>query len=132
MRHDMAVLATNHLKRAQEDLQSAESKITDGCYKIAINHSCYAIFFSLLAVNTLDGFEEVEQTALLTHFNRYFVHTGVFGAEMYKMIDSVYNVRDKCDNDDFYISTRGEAEEQWATAQKFVETVKISIKRISI
>ena len=42
----------------------------------------------------------------ITHFNQYFIHTGEFGKKIYKLIDSAYRIREKCDYSDFLIASK--------------------------
>ena len=56
---DTQVLCQYRLKRAEEDLLTAENNHQSGFYKAAINRSYYAIFHSIRAVNILDGFDAI-------------------------------------------------------------------------
>jgi uncharacterized protein (UPF0332 family) len=52
------------------------------------------------------------------------VHTGDFEKDTYKIIDSAYRIREKCDYSDFFIVSREEAEEQYKKAMTFLECVE--------
>jgi len=103
---DTKTLCKYRLERAEEDLLAAESNHKSGFYKAAINRSYYAIFHSIRAVNILDGFDASKHSSVIAHFNQFFVHTGEFETTTYKLIDSAYRIREKCDYSDFFIASK--------------------------
>ncbi|MCM1161798.1 MAG: HEPN domain-containing protein [Roseburia sp.] len=117
-------LSKYRLERAEEDIQTARINIENGLYKGAINRSYYAIFHSIRAVNVLDGFDASKHSSVIAHFNQYHVHTGDFDKEIYKIIDSAYRIREKCDYSDFFIVTKEEAQEQYGKAIEFLRRVR--------
>lgn len=117
-------LSKYRLERAEEDIQTARINIENGLYKGAINRSYYAIFHAIRAVNVLDGFDASKHSSVIAHFNQYHVHTGDFDKEIYKIIDSAYRIREKCDYSDFFIVTKEEAQEQYGKAIEFLRRVR--------
>ena len=93
-------------------------------YKGTINRSYYAIFHAIRAVNVLDGFDASKHSSVIAHFNQYHVHTGDFEKGIYKIIDSAYRIREKCDYSDFFIVSKEDALEQYEKAAKFLESVE--------
>lgn len=84
---DTHTLCTYRLKRAEEDLLTAESNHRSGFYKASINRSYYAIFHSIRAVNILDGFDASKHSSVIAYFNQFYVHTGEFDRTIYKLFD---------------------------------------------
>lgn len=121
---DVQTLCGYRLDRAKEDLQTAESNLSAGFYKAAINRSYYAIFHSIRAVNILDGFDASKHSSVIAHFNQYYVKTAEFDRNTYKLIDSAYRIREKCDYSDFYIASKEDAQTQLEHAQQFYQRVK--------
>ena len=113
-------LSNYRLDRAKEDIRTAQINIENGLYKGAINRSYYAI----RAVNVLDGFDASKHSSVIAHFNQYHVHTGDFEKGIYKIIDSAYRIREKCDYSDFFIVSKEDALEQYEKAAKFLESVE--------
>ncbi|MCD8380322.1 MAG: HEPN domain-containing protein [Lachnospiraceae bacterium] len=124
MPHEMDTLSKYRLERAKEDLASAKCNYEAGLYKASINRSYYAIFHSIRAVNTLDGFDASKHSSVIAHFNQYYVHTGEFDRQIYKVIDNAYHIREKCDYRDFYIASREDAEKQIEHAEMFIHLVE--------
>ena len=97
--------------------------------KAAINRSYYAIFHSIRAVNILDGFDASKHSSVIAHFNQYYVHTGEFDRGIYKIIDSAYRIREKCDYSDFFLVSKEESAIQIEHAEAFVKTMEMYISK---
>lgn len=112
MQLDIKTLSEYRLNRAKEDLEAARGNHQLGFYKVAINRSYYAIFHAIRAVNIWDGFDASKHSSVIAHFNQFYVHEGKFDRDTYKLIDSAYRIREKCDYSDFYSLKRrcGEAD----------------------
>lgn len=52
------------------------------------------------------------------------MHTGDFGKGTYKIIDSAYRIREKCDYSDFFVVSKEEAQEQYEKAVEFLKSVE--------
>ena len=128
MQLDEKMLSSYRLIRAKEDLEVAISNHGAGFYKAAINRSYYAIFHAIRAVNILDGFDASKHSSVIAHFNQYYVHKGKFDRNTYKLIDSAYRIREKCDYSDFFIASKEDSEKQVKNAKVFIDTVESYLK----
>lgn len=126
---DLKTLCQYRLERAKEDILTAENNHHAGFYKAAINRSYYAIFHSIRAVNVLDNFDASKHSSVIAHFNQFFVHTGEFDRDVYKLIDSAYRIREKCDYSDFFIASKADSEIQLEHAHDFINAVEIYLKK---
>lgn len=124
MQLDIKTLCRYRLERAKEDLLAAETSHQAGFYKAAINRSYYAIFHAIRAVNILDNFDASKHSSVIAHFNQFYVHRGEFERGVYKIIDSAYRIREKCDYSDFFIASKEDSEIQLEHAQHFVSVVE--------
>ena len=124
MPHSEKDLSDYRLERAKEDVQTAKINIDNGLYKGAVNRSYYAIFHAIRAVNVLDGFDASKHSSVIAHFNQYHVHTGDFEKGTYKIIDSAYRIREKCDYSDFFIVSKEDAVDQYEKALEFIASVE--------
>lgn len=129
MQLDTQTLCKYRLERAKEDIMTSESNLKSGFYKASINRSYYAIFHSIRAVNILDGFDASKHSSVIAHFNQFYVHTGEFEKTIYKLIDSAYRIREKCDYSDFFLASKEDAEAQLEHAKKFHDTVESYIRK---
>ncbi len=128
---DTHTLCKYRLERAEEDLLTAENNHRAGFYKAAVNRSYYAIFHSIRAVNIIDGFDSSKHSSVIAHFNQFFVHTGEFDRRTYKLIDSAYRIREKCDYSDFFIASKEDSAVQLNNARLFLDTVKTYLQKKS-
>ncbi len=128
---DTHTLCKYRLERAEEDLLTAENNHRAGFYKAAVNRSYYAIFHSIRAVNIIDGFDSSKHSSVIAHFNQFFVHTGEFERRTYKLIDSAYRIREKCDYSDFFIVSKEDSAVQLNNARLFLDTVKTYLQKKS-
>lgn len=117
-------LCVYRMQRAEEDLSAAQLNLENGLYKAAVNRSYYSIFHGIQSVNVLDDFDASKHSSVIAHFNQYHVHTGDFEKGTYKIIDSAYRIREKCDYSDFFVVSREEAEEQIRKAEIFLKEVQ--------
>ena len=124
MQLDVKTLSTYRLNRSKEDLEAAISNHQSGFYKGAINRSYYAIFHAIRAVNILDGFDDSKHSSVIAHFNQFYVHGGKFDRDTYKLIDSAYRIREKCDYSDFFIASKEDSENQICNAKEFIYRVE--------
>lgn len=128
MQHKERELSRYRLERAREDLETAELNCENGMYKAAVNRSYYSIFHAIRAVNVLDEFDASKHSSVIAHFNQYHVHTGDFSIDTYKIIDSAYRIREKCDYSDFFVVSREEAKAQIQKAGQFILKVEEYLK----
>ena len=128
MRPSEIDLSKYRLERAKEDILTAQFNLEKGMYKASVNRSYYTIFHAIRAVNILDGFDASKHSSVIAHFNQYHVHTGDFARDIYKIIDSAYRIREKCDYSDFFIVSKEEAEKQYDAAIGFLEIIENFIK----
>lgn len=75
-------------------------------------------------MNVLDGFDASKHSSVIAHFNWYHVHTGDFEKGTYKIIDSAYRIREKCDYSDFVVVAKEEAQKQYEKAKDFLDEVR--------
>ncbi len=121
---DIKTLCQYRIERAKEDLMAAENNHQAGFYKAAINRSYYAIFHGIRAVNILDNFDASKHSSVIAHFNQYHVHTGEFERDVYKLVDSAYRIREKCDYSDFFIASKEDSQTQLEHARVFLNSVE--------
>ena len=125
---DVKTLSAYRLSRAKEDLETAVSNFQAGFYKAAINRSYYAIFHAIRAVNILGGFDASKHSSVIVHFNQFYLHEGKFDRNTYKLIDSAYRIREKCDYSDFFVASKADAETQINNAKKFIGEVEVFLE----
>ena len=117
-------LSRYRLTTAKERLQSAKALIRIGDYKTAANRSYYAAFSAMLAVLALDGLDFKHHSGVIAEFRKSYIKTGIFDAELSRIIDSLKDVRQSSDYDDFYLISKEEVTEQIHSAERFVSDIE--------
>jgi hypothetical protein len=116
-------LSNYRINQAGEMLEAASANYNIGQYKTSLNRSYYAVFHSMRAVNILDGFDSSKHSGVIAHFNQYYIKTGLLDKSLSDIIKSTYYLREKSDYDDFFVASRGDAENQLQNAEIFVNAV---------
>ena len=99
-----------------------------GKYKDSIGRSYYAIFTSLRAVLSKDGVDFSKHAGVIAYFQREYIKTGIFDKKYSKYVQSVFQIRNSCDYDDFFIASKKDAENQLKNAKIFLSVVEDYLK----
>lgn len=116
-------LSKYRIEVAQERLKSAGIMVKYDDYKAAANRSYYAVFSAMRAVLALDGLDFKKHSGVIAEFRKSYIKTGVFSTELSRIIDSLKDVRQSSDYDDFYLISKEEIAEQVEDAGLFVNAV---------
>lgn len=112
------------LETALERLTVAKELLDGGHFKDSINRSYYAIFTAARALLSENGIAFKKHSAVISHFRREYIKTGIFNSILSDYIGSAFEFRNDCDYEDFVVVSRKEAEEQYLHAVEFVEAVR--------
>ncbi len=93
-------------------------------YKSALNRGYYAIFHSIRAVNSSDGFDSSKHSGVIAYSNQNYVKTGKFPKEVYGIIKQASENCEKADYLDFFVASGKEAKKQIERAEKFRGYIK--------
>ena len=118
------VLSKHRLEIAKERLNTAKVLIDCNDYKAAANRSYYAAFSAMRAVLALDGLDFKKHSGVIAEFRRRYIKTGIFDSALSHIIDSLKDVRQSSDYDDFYLISKEEVSEQIKDAEHFVQEIE--------
>jgi len=116
----VADLSKYRLERAKEDLLAGANALSSGDFRVCANRAYYAIFHAARAVLILKGMDFKKHSAVIAHFRMEYVKTGVFSAELSKILGKAFEIRTEADYEDFFIISRTEVEKQLGDANRFV------------
>lgn len=117
-------LSKTRLEIAKERIAFAQQIMELGDYKTVANRSYYAVFAAMRAVLALDGFDSKKHAGIIAEFRRCYLKTAILPKELSYIIESLVEIRQGSDYDDFYLISKEEVEEQYNNAVKFVEEVE--------
>jgi uncharacterized protein (UPF0332 family) len=120
----VAELVRLRLKQAQETLVDARTLLEAGrTPRSVVNRAYYALFYSVTALLQSAGKTSSKHAGVISLFDKDFVQTGLFPKEMSRTLHETFDERQESDYAPVRTTTRDEAAELLANAEKFVERV---------
>ena len=120
---EKVTLSKARLEIAQERIGFAKEILKIGDYKTVANRSYYAVFAAMRAVLALDGFDSKKHSGIISEFRKNYLKTEILPQELSLIIDSLVEIRQGSDYDDFYLIDKSEVEQQLSDAERFVQIV---------
>lgn len=117
---DKVSLSKLRLDTAKECLNDSLVLINSQSYKASANRSYYAVFHAMRAVLAFDEFDSKKHSGIISEFRKRYIKTGVFTAEISKIIDLQFSARSHSDYDDFYIISKEESINGLHEAEKWL------------
>lgn len=121
---DKVSLSKLRLDTAKECLNDSFVLINSQSYKASANRSYYAVFHAMRAVLVFDEFDSKKHSGIISEFRKRYIKTGIFTAEISKIIDIQFSVRSHSDYDDFYVISKEESINGLHEAEKMVDEVE--------
>ncbi len=126
--NDLVTLSKYRLSQAAEMIKDAQMSFENNGFKTCNNRAYYAIFHAMRAVHALAKFDSGKHSGIIAEFQRQYIKTGIFNKECSFIIKKASEIRNDSDYEDFYITTRDEAEEQLNNAKRFISEVEAYLK----
>jgi len=117
-------LADYRIEKSKKTLIVAKSLINSGDYLDSVNRSYYAIFHAARALLALEGTEFKKHSAVISHFQRYYIKTKIFDNKLSNIIFNAFEIRNESDYEDFYVLSREDTEQQIEDAAKFIDEIE--------
>lgn len=116
-------LAKYRLEQANTMVRAAEVLHEAGEYKSGNNQAYYAMFHAVRALLALEGVDYKKHSAIIAHFQREYIRTGIFDRTYSDILMKASAIRNASDYDDFYLASREETAQQIHNANEFVTAV---------
>ena len=120
----LRALSNIRLEHADECISAAKSLLESENYKSAANRAYYTVFHAMRAVLAFDKIDMKHHSGIIAEFRRLYIKTGIFDAELSKIISVLSDSRNDSDYDDFFIVSKEEVTEQIRDAELFLEKIK--------
>ena len=120
----LKALSNIRLEHADECISAAKSLLESENYKSAANRAYYTVFHAMRAVLAFDKIDMKHHSGIIAEFRRLYIKTGIFDAELSKIISVLSDSRNDSDYDDFFIVSKEEVAEQIKDAELFLEKIK--------
>ena len=116
-------LVNYRLDNAKEKLESAKLLLDGGKYRDSIGRSYYAIFTAVRAVLANDKVDFSKHSGVIAYFQKEYIKTGKFDVKYSRYLQTAFQIRNSCDYDYFFITSKQDAEEQYSRAMEFYEEI---------
>ena len=120
----LKALSNVRLEHADECISAAKSLLESENYKSAANRAYYTVFHAMRAVLAFDKIDMKHHSGIIAEFRRLYIKTGIFEAELSKIISVLSDSRNDSDYDDFFIVSKEEVAEQIKDAELFLVKIK--------
>lgn len=120
----LRALSNIRLEHADECISAAKSLLESENYKSAANRAYYTVFHAMRAVLAFDKIDMKHHSGIIAEFRRLYIKTGIFDAELSKIISVLSDSRNDSDYDDFFIVSKAEVTEQIKDAELFLEKIR--------
>lgn len=118
------ILINNCIEKSKIALSDSEKSLEFSVY-VSQNRNYYAIFYIVLALAYLDGFQTGKHHKLFGWFNKEYIYANkIFDINLKEIYQTLMANREKTDYGVNEIPTKEQAERGLADAKIFVETVE--------
>ena len=83
---------------------------------------------SVLALQNIDF---GKHSAVISHFRKEYIKTGIFIVELSDIIENLFTIRNKCDYDDFYVISKEDVTNQLKSAEYFLNEIRKHLDTIT-
>ena len=117
-------LSKYRFERAEETLNAAINNLDNGFNNESATRSYYAIFYGMVAVTLLNGFNASKHSSIISYFRKNYIKTKIFDDTLSDIICTAFEVRTEADYGEFYTVSNEEAQKQIDNAKIFLDTVR--------
>ena len=121
-------LVKYRLEKAMTDLKSAQENLANTKFGISVNRSYYAMFHATRALLATKKLDSKRHSSIIGMFNKEFCATGSIDSKFNAILSKAFQIRMKCDYDDFYVVNIDEAIKQCSNAEIFLDVVMAYLK----
>ena len=122
-------LVDYRIKKAKETLEVSKLNYENECYSDSVNRSYYAIFHAVRALLVLEGVEFKKHSAVISHFQQYYIKTKIFNYKFSDIIKNAFEIRNESDYEDFYVLSKKDTEQQIENAAEFIDEIEKYIEK---
>jgi len=126
----MKLEAEAHIKRAERSLKSSIFLLEKGMYEDAASRAYYSVFHAAKAVLDSSGEHPKTHEGVVRMFGKKFVKTGVFPAEMGKVLVLAKGLREKVDYEPTMIVKKERVEDIIGKATNFLKVINEHLRAV--
>jgi len=116
-------IVSAHMNKSASRLESAQVLIDNKHYEEAIGAAYYAIFHAISALLAAKGLDYNSHKAVISNFNKEYIHTGLIGSISSKALSDLHNKRNESEYDPTVFVGEDGAKEALQLAQEAVQDI---------
>lgn len=117
-------LSKYRFERAKENIEVSRKLLDDGHNSISVSRSYYALFYALLAVTELDGFESSKHSGVISYFSLNYLKTNIFDRKISDSISAAFKLRRDADYEGLYIVSTSDAQRQINEVEEVINLIQ--------
>lgn len=118
-------LSRYRLKQAAESIDEAVCLLSGKVSpRSIINRTCYAMFYSVLALIVFEPYSSSKHSGVLSYFNKKFIKEGLLPEELGRSINKAFELRQEGDYREYVELTYEQVKPFMEEARVFVQKVK--------
>lgn len=119
---DRILLIAMRIKQAEKAVQRAETSLALDQPEMVANRIYYGMFYAMLALALLRGFETTKHQQMIGWFNKNFVHTKIFPKRFTAILKKAFDARMDADYEADFQEV--DIETMLADMKIFISTIK--------
>jgi hypothetical protein len=111
-------------------LETSQTLINTGDYKSSANRSYYAVFNAMRACLALLKIDHKRHSGVMSDFRLHYIKNGKLKPELSDYMTALFDVRNNCDYNDFYVISKDDVATQLSRAEVFVKEVEVLLSKL--
>ena len=121
-------LISTRIQQAEECIADVELCLANGRLRTAVNRVYYGMFYAVLALGLLRGFESSKHQQMIGWFNKNFVHTDILPVQFGQLLKGAFDTRSNADYKAIQLPSAADIELMLADMKLFISTIKAWIE----
>ena len=117
-------LSKYRFERANNSVKVAKRDFECGDFNESVSRSYYAVFYALLAVTELDGFESSKHSGVISHFSLVYLKTNIFDRKLSELINTAFKLRHRADYEGLYEVNADNAKARINAAEEVIRIIE--------
>ncbi len=127
---DRIALAKHYIVKARDRYDDGLVLKNMGRYESAANRLYYALFHATNAVLALKGAASNRHRGVKTLFDMHYIKTGIMDRKYSKLYNTVLEVREDSDYEDFYVIDKVEVDTNFILVKEFIDYSNAFISKV--
>lgn len=125
---ERTIIVNQEISKASSFLSDADKLVGMEMWNASANRVYYALYHAILAMMIHDGYAPKTHSGLITEFGKQYILTGKFDKENSKLLSKMRTIREKCDYDPFFYTSKEEMDPIIESTRRLIDTISKRIR----